>query len=85
MIHPKKATTKWQHDTALERFQMISPFLDEELDKSKRIELRAKISKDFGVSERTLYRYEAAYRDRLQGTQIRSQRITHRSNCRDRI
>ena len=62
MIQPDKAATKWQHDTALERFRMISPLLDEELDRAKRIETRKKISENFGVSARTLYRYEAAYR-----------------------
>ncbi len=41
---------------------MISPLLDEELDRAKRIEIRKKISEDFVVSTRTLYRYEAAYR-----------------------
>lgn len=62
MIQTNKSVSKWQHDTALERFRMISPLLDEENDRSKRIEIRKKISEEFDVSSRTLYRYEAAYR-----------------------
>ena len=62
MIDPNKAVSKWQHDTALERYRMISPLLDPETDRSRRIETRKNISENFGVSVRTLYRYEAAYK-----------------------
>jgi hypothetical protein len=43
MIQTNKSVSKWQHDTALERFRMISPLLDEENDRSRRIEIRKKI------------------------------------------
>lgn len=62
MIEANKAVSRWQHDTALERYRMISPLLDPEMDRSKRIETRKKISEDFAVSVRTLYRYEASYK-----------------------
>ena len=62
MIDPNKAVSKWQHDTALERFKMVSPLLDADIDRSKRIETRKKISEQFDVSVRTLYRYESAYK-----------------------
>lgn len=81
MIQANKAVSKWQHDTALERFRMISPLLDEELDRAKRIETRKKISEDFDVSTRTLYRYEAAYRaDGFEGLipDSRSQKLSAR-------
>ena len=37
----EQVTKEWQDDQALERFQMISPLLDESLDDAKRTELRA--------------------------------------------
>ena len=33
-------TTSWQDAAALERYQMISPLLDPDLDDAKRIQLR---------------------------------------------
>lgn len=56
-------TTNWQDAAALERFQMISPLLDPEMDEAKRIQLRRKIASGHDLSERTLYRYEKAYRE----------------------
>ena len=56
-----KEITRWQDQTALERFQMIAPLIGEELDPAKRAELRRQAAKRNGISERTLRRYEAAY------------------------
>lgn len=60
-----EATTKkqWQEDEALTRFQMISPLLDESLDMAKRLELRERIAKQYGISTRSLYRYENAWHE----------------------
>ena len=55
-------TIKWQEEQALRRYQLIAPLLDESLDNAKRIQLRETISGQNGLSSRTLYRYEAAYR-----------------------
>ena len=55
-------TIKWQEEQALQRYQLIAPLLDESLDNAKRIQLRETISGQNGLSSRTLYRYEAAYR-----------------------
>ena len=65
-------TIKWQEEQALRRYQLIAPLLDESLDNAKRIQntrSRVKADPDAGViaeqnglSSRTLYRYEAAYR-----------------------
>ena len=53
---------KWQEEQALQRYQMIAPLLDESLDNAKRIRLRETIARQNGLSPRTLYRYEASYR-----------------------
>lgn len=55
--------TSWQEDTALERYQMITPLLDDDIDEAERLRRRKKISEDNGISERTLYRYEKSYRE----------------------
>ena len=55
--------TKWQDEKALERFMIISPLIDPILDKGKRADLRQKIAEQNGISERTLFRYEKAYRE----------------------
>ncbi len=51
----------WQDRTAIERFQMISPLLDESLDPKAKNELRQKIACERNISVRTLYRYEHSY------------------------
>ena len=53
----------WQEQEALQRFQMIAPLMDESLDPAKRTRLRGDIAAQNKVSERTLRRYEAAYRE----------------------
>ena len=52
----------WQENEALLRFRMISPLLDEALDPAGKIRLRQSISETTGISVRTLYRYEEAFR-----------------------
>lgn len=56
-------TTNWQDAAALERFQMISPLLDPDMDDAKKIQLRREIAKGHDLSERTIYRYEKGYRE----------------------
>ena len=55
-------TKKWQEDAALERFRLIAPLLDEAIDPAKRLMLRKEIARSNGLTTRSLYRYEAAYR-----------------------
>ena len=62
MITFTDTTKKWQEDEALERFRLISPLLDETLDKGAKQKLRKTIADSNGISERSVYRYEAAYR-----------------------
>ena len=57
-----KETIKWQEEQALQRYQLIAPLLDESLDNAKRIQMRETVAEQNGISPRTLYRYEAAYR-----------------------
>lgn len=63
-----KEVKKWQDEAALARYQMIAPLLDPEMDDAKRCQLREEIAKRNGISTRTLYRYEAGYRqDQFNG------------------
>lgn len=54
--------TKWQDETALERFQMIAPLQDETLDPAKRVQLRKEIAEKNGLSYKTVKRYDDAFR-----------------------
>ena len=58
-----KETKKWQDEEALKRYQMIAPLLDESLDEGKRRQLREEIAERYGVSKRSIYRYEEKYRE----------------------
>ncbi len=53
----------WRDDEALRRFQIISPLLDETLDKDAKLQKRKEISERENISTRTIYRYEKGYRD----------------------
>lgn len=51
----------WQDETALQRFQIIAPLLDETLDPAKRIALRKQIAEQENLSYKTIKRYDDAY------------------------
>lgn len=55
-------TDNWQESQALERYTLIAPLLADDIDPAKRNKLRGEIAQNSGISERTIYRYEAAYR-----------------------
>ena len=57
-----KEVTGWQDQKASERFKMISPLLAEDMDPAKRSQVRTQIAQTHDISERTLYRLEAAWR-----------------------
>ncbi len=60
----KEDTTKaWQEEEAFRRYQMISPLLQEDLDDAKKLQLRRQIAEKNGLSVRSIYRYEKAYRE----------------------
>ena len=42
---------------------MIAPLLDETIDEGKRLQLREEIAEKNGISKRSLYRYEAKFRE----------------------
>ena len=48
-------------ETALQKYTMIAPLLDEHLDPTATCELRKKLADQYGISERTLRRYVNAY------------------------
>ena len=58
-----KEVKKWQDEEALKRYQMIAPLLDEDLDEAKRRQFREEIAAKHEISKRSLYRYEAKYRE----------------------
>ena len=58
-----KEVKKWQDEEALKRYQMIALLLDEDLDEAKRRQLREEIAERNEISKRSLYRYEAKYRE----------------------
>lgn len=54
--------TNWQDQQALERYTLVAPLLDESLDPAKKSTMRQKTAAASGVSQRSLYRYEAAFK-----------------------
>ena len=58
-----KEVRNWQNETALERYKMIAPLLDPEMDSAKRCMLREQIAKREEISVRTVYRYERQYKE----------------------
>lgn len=54
----------WQEQEALARYTLIAPLLDETLDPAKRSSLRREIAEKSQISERSLYRYAAAYHEK---------------------
>ena len=62
MTNENKRNDKVAGGTGAAAYQLIAPLLDGSLDNAKRIQLRETIAEQNGLSSRTLYRYEAAYR-----------------------
>lgn len=58
-----KEIRKWQDEQALRRYRIIAPLLDPDIDAAKRRQMREDIAEKEGISKRTIYRYEAGYRD----------------------
>ncbi len=54
----------WQEQQALERYALIAPLLDQSIDPARRSQLRGEIARKAELSERTIYRYEAAYHEK---------------------
>ena len=59
----RQAVQRWEEQEALHRFALISPLLGGDLDDAKRLQLRKRIAETNGISVRSLYRYEKAYRE----------------------
>lgn len=52
MNENKKLSTKWQDNTALQRFQIIAPLLNDTLDSAALLRMRKQIAFDSGLSEK---------------------------------
>ena len=84
MNNNKKLSTKWQDDTALQRFTLIAPMLDEDLDTAARLAIRKKIAIDSGLSEKTIKRYVDAYlTDGFEGLKPKSRKPHNLANLPD--
>ena len=53
---------QWRDGKALERYMLIAPLLEGSLDPAKRLQMREGIASRNGISLRSLYRYEAAFK-----------------------
>lgn len=63
-----KEIQSWQDQSALERYGLIAPLLDDALDTAAKTKLRGEISEKSGLSTRTIYRYEKSFQgDGFQG------------------
>ena len=74
---------KWRDGKALERYTLIAPLLEGSLDPAKRLQMREDIASRNGISLRSLYRYEAAFKK--QGFSDRNRQSVRNSipqNCR---
>ena len=63
IVMESKEVRKWREEEALERYRMILPLLDSEIDTAKRCMLREQIALREEKSIRTIYRYERQYRE----------------------
>lgn len=59
----RQAIQQWEEQEALHRFQLISPLLHMDLDDAQKLQLRKQIAQENGITIRSLYRYEKAYRE----------------------
>ena len=57
-----KEFVRWQDQEALHRFQLISTLIAADADSAKRIAERKRLAETHDISERTLRRYEEAFR-----------------------
>lgn len=75
----RQTIQQWEEQEALRRFQLISPLLSMDLDDAKRLQLRKQIAEENGITIRSLYRYEKAYRERQFSGLKPATRQKHRS------
>ena len=79
MKKPATLSQGWQDQEALERFRLISPLLQADLDNAKKIQIRRRIAEENNISVRTLYRYEKAFADDQLAGLRPADREKHRS------
>lgn len=71
----------WQEAQALLRYQMIAPLLDNSLDEARRMQMRKTIAGQNAISLRSMYRYEAAYKNG-GFSRLKPMSRAHRRSCR---
>ena len=82
MNEDRKTAPIWQEEEALRRFHLISPLLRENLDEARKLQLRERIAEASGISTRTIYHYEKAWREgEFQGLKPRD-RKKHPNNVK---
>lgn len=69
----------WREQEALKRFQIIAPLMQSDMDIAKQRQLRKEIAAQNNLSVRTLYRYEAAYREKEFSGLKPAERKSHHS------
>ena len=75
----RQTIKQWEEQEALRRFQLIAPLLSEELDDAKKLQMRRKIAEENGITVRSMYRYEKAYREGQFSALKPATRQKHRS------
>ena len=82
-MNKSKTLVKSQNrdETALQKYAMISPLLDENLDPAAACELRKQLADQYGVSERTLRRYVNAYHANGFDGLKPAERVRYRKNA----
>ena len=74
----------WQEKEALSRYTLIAPMLEETLDPAKRSRLRKEAAQKAGLSERTIFRYLAAYEEKgFEGLKPVAPQQTHSGRLPD--
>ncbi len=73
-------TKQWQEEEAFTRYQLIAPLLADDLDDAKRLQMRRQIASSKGISVRSLYRYEKAYREGQFAGLLPADRESHHSS-----
>ena len=52
---------RWQDEAALQRFKLIAPLTNEDIDQARRVQLRKEIAVANELSYKTVKRYDDAY------------------------
>ena len=72
---------RWQDETALQRFKLIAPLTNEDIDPARRVQLRKEIAVANELSYKTVKRYDDAYqRQGFEGLKPKNHRPRNKEN-----